>query len=120
VRRPLGLAGAAACLLSAVACGPSVRSEPLVEVPSQDESAEVRLFVRDERIPDCPWEILGTVSGESGWAGTTDGRRKAEDAARNMGGQALLLETRADADAQVVRFLDPYSLCDPGPGAPEP
>ena len=125
MRRPAGLAVAAGravaatLALAGLACGPSVRSEPMVDVPSREEGAEVLLFVRDEKIPLCPWEILGTVSGERGWVETEGGRRKAEDAARRMGGQALLLATRTDAEAQVVRFLDPYSICDPVAGPPE-
>ncbi len=126
MRRRVGLAVAAGrsliatFALASVACGPSVRSEPMVDLPSREGSAEVLLFVRDEKIPACPWEIVGTVSGERGWAATADGRRKAEDAARTMGGQALLLATRSATEAQVVRFLDPYSLCDPVAGPPEP
>jgi hypothetical protein len=30
-----------------------------------------------------------------------------------MGGQAVILESREDTEATVIRFLDPYSLCDP-------
>jgi hypothetical protein len=91
----------------------------MVVAPPGEEDAAILLFVRDEKIPACPWEILGTVSGERGWAETADGRRAAEDAARKMGGQALLLATRSDAEARVIRFLDPYSLCDPVAAPPE-
>lgn len=105
---------------SALACGPAVRPEPMVEVAPREESAEVLVFSRDEKIPACPWEVIGTVSGEAGWARDADGLREAREEARKMGGQALLLASRGDDEAQVVRFLDPYSLCDPETGPTRP
>ncbi|MFO7586525.1 MAG: hypothetical protein R6X22_00480 [Gemmatimonadota bacterium] len=113
----------AAALLAAIpvaACGPSVASEPMVELPARPGDAVILVFARDEKVPACPWEVIGSVSAEPGWALDPDALREASDAARKMGGHALLLAARSDAGAQVIRFLDPLSLCDPETGPTRP
>lgn len=112
------VAGLAVAL--AVACGPAVEADPMVELPARDEDAAVLVFVRDESVPACPWEVIGTISARNGETLATDGFREARDAARRIGGQAVLLATRSDREGQVIRFLDPRSLCDPASGPTRP
>lgn len=70
------------------------------------------MYVRDrDGIPSCPWEVLGTVEVERGWADDEDARRSAMRAAAELGGHALMVESAADGEARILRFFDP--LCNP-------
>ena len=93
--------------------GPTVESRPLVQLPPRSDDATVYLFVRDEAPPGCPWEVVGSVAAEAGWLDRESDRAGVEKAVRAMGGQGVLLGAREDPEADVIRFLDPISLCDP-------
>lgn len=70
------------------------------------------VYVRDrDGIPQCPWEVLGTVEVDDGWPDDEGRLRRAKRAAAEMGGHAVLAETAADPEVRVVRFFDP--LCNP-------
>lgn len=99
------------------ACGPSVASDPLVTAPPRVPDEEVLVFVRSERPPACPWEVLGSLGGP-GAKPIDEGSRLAEakKAAARMGGDAVLFAAVPASQAQVIRFLDPRSLCDPHEG----
>ena len=100
--------------LFCLACsGPAVETRPLVRLPPRSDDATVYLFVRDEVSPGCPWEVVGSVEAEAGWPDRESDRQAVEKAVREMGGQGILLGAREDAEADVIRFLDPISLCDP-------
>lgn len=104
----------AGCVLLAVAlaCGPRVDPVTTAEVRERDADARVLVFVRDrDGIPSCPWEVLGTVEVATGWTESPDERRRAERAAAELGGHALMVETSEDAEARILRFFDP--LCNP-------
>lgn len=105
-----------------LACGgPAIETRPLVTLPPRPDDATVYLFVRDEVSPGCPWEVVGTVKAEAGWPDRESDRKGVEKAVREMGGQGALLGARLDPEADVIRFLDPISLCDPldPPRAPD-
>ncbi len=100
--------------ISGLACGgPAIETRPLVTLPPRPDDATVYLFVRDEVSPGCPWEVVGNVEAEAGWPDRESDRKGVEQAVREMGGQGILLGTRMDREADVIRFLDPISLCDP-------
>lgn len=108
--------------ISGLACGgPAIETRPLVTLPPRPDDATVYLFVRDEVSPGCPWEVVGTVTAETGWPDRESDRQAVEQAVREIGGQGILLEARPDPEADVIRFLDPISLCDPldPPRAPD-
>lgn len=105
---------AASCVFLALvaACGPRVDPVTTAEVRKRDADARVLVYVRDrDGIPPCPWEVLGTVEVEVGWTENDDERRRAERAAAELGGHALIVETSEDTEARVLRFFDP--LCNP-------
>lgn len=94
------------------ACGPRVSAVETAEVRAREPDAEVLVYVRDrDGIPACPWEVLGTVEVEPGWAEDERARRAAERAAAELGGHALMAETAASGEARILRFFDP--LCNP-------
>lgn len=94
------------------ACGPRVSAVETAQVRAREPGAEVLVYVRDrDGIPPCPWELLGTVDVEPGWADDEAARRGASRAAAKLGGHALMAETAADAEARILRFFDP--LCNP-------
>mgnify|MGYP001551449094 FL=1 len=101
--------------------GPAVETRPLVLLPPRPDEAKVYSFVRDEVSPGCPWEVVGSVAAEAGWLDRESDRKAVEQAVREMGGQGILLGARTDPEADVIRFLDPISLCDPldAPRAPD-
>ena len=102
-----------ATLPSASCGGPTVEPHPLVQLPARPDDATVYLFVRDEATPGCPWEVIGSVSADAGWLDREPDREGVEQAVRTMGGQGVIVGTRGDSEADVIRFLDPISLCDP-------
>jgi hypothetical protein len=107
--------------ISGLACGgPAVETRPLVTLPPKPADSTVYLFVRDEATPGCPWEVVGSVEAEAGWLDRESARSDVEKAVRVMGGQAVLLGSREDSEAEVIRFLDPISLCDPLEAPREP
>jgi hypothetical protein len=77
------------------------------------EDTRVFLFVRDEELPSCPWEVIGSIEAEDGWLERQATRDAVSEAVRRMGGEAVIAETREDRQVQVIRFLDPFSICDP-------
>lgn len=116
--RPASGAGraVAAALLVAVAigsaCGPRVSKVETAQVRERDRDAEVLVYVRDrDGIPTCPWEVLGAVEVDDGWAEDEGELRGVRRAAAELGGHAVLAETAADREVRVVRFFDP--LCNP-------
>ena len=101
-------------LLAGIGCGSSgVTTHPMAELDPMPDEAPVYLFIRTEELPDCPWETIGSVTAVEGWLATQHERDDVSTAVRRMGGQAVILESREDTEATVIRFLDPYSLCDP-------
>ena len=114
----------AALILAALpgfACGgPTVETRPLVQLPPRPDDATVYLFVREEAIPGCPWEVVGSVAADAGWLDRESDRKAVERAVRAMGGQGVLLGAREDPEADVIRFLDPISLCNPLDAPREP
>lgn len=113
MRRLITAAVVLAVLSSASCSGPTVEPQPLVQLPPRPDDATVYLFVRDEATPGCPWEVIGSVSADAGWLDREPDREGVEQAVRTMGGQGVLLGARGDPEADVIRFLDPISLCDP-------
>jgi len=113
MRRLITVAVVLAVLSSASCGGPTVEPQPLVRLPPRPADATVYLFVRDEATPGCPWEVIGSVSADAGWLDREPDRKGVEQAVRAMGGQGVLLGARGDPEADVIRFLDPISLCDP-------
>ena len=109
--------GATALILAALyasGCGgPTVETSPLVQLPPRPDDSTVYQFVRDEAKPGCPWEVVGSVAADAGWLDRESDREAVEQAVRAMGGQGVLLGAREDPEADVIRFLDPISLCDP-------
>jgi len=105
-----------ALLLVLLGCagGGSIESRPLAELDPVSEDIPVYLFVRDETLPPCPWEVIGSVdTDDTTWLEHQARRDAVSKAVRAMGGQAVILDARDDAHIQVIRFLDPYSICDP-------
>ena len=100
--------------------GPTVETRPLVQLPPRPDDATVYLFVREEATPGCPWEVIGSVAADTGWLDRESDRKSVERAVRAMGGQGVLLGAREDPEADVIRFLDPISLCDPLEAPREP
>jgi hypothetical protein len=100
--------------------GPTVETRPLVRLPPRPDDATVYLFVREEATPGCPWEVIGSVAADTGWLDRESDRKSVERAVRAMGGQGVLLGAREDREADVIRFLDPISLCDPLDAPREP
>ncbi len=101
-------------LISGIGCGSSgVKTQAMVELDPMPDDSPVYLFVRSEELPSCPWETIGSISTEEGWLAAQDERDEVSAAVRRMGGQAVLLESREETEVTVIRFLDPYSLCDP-------
>lgn len=94
------------------ACGPRVAKVETAQVRERDPDAPVLVYVRDrDGIPECPWEVLGTIEVDDGWADDEGERRAVKRAAAEMGGHAVLAESAAVAEVRVVRFFDP--LCNP-------
>ena len=108
--------GLPALLLVLLGCagGSSIESRPLAELEPVRADSPVYLFVRAEAVPACPWEVIGFIEAEQkDWLAHQDRRDEVSDAARTMGGQAVLVSERDDEQIEVIRFLDPYSICDP-------
>lgn len=108
--------GLSAPLLVLLGCagGSSIESRPLVELEPASADSPVYLFVRAEGLPTCPWEVIGSIETEQeDWLEHQDRRDEVSEAVRRMGGQAALVRDRADVQIQAIRFLDPYSICDP-------
>lgn len=105
-------AGVAAFLVLVAACGPKTETVGTARVVERDADARVLVFVRDrDGIPECPWEVLGTIEVDPGWEGDAGDRREIERAAARMGGHAVMVQDAADPEARVLRFFDP--LCNP-------
>lgn len=105
-----------AFLLVVLGCagGSAIESRPLAELEPASADAPVYLFVRTEGVPACPWEVIGSIGAEEDdWLEHQGQRDQVSEAVRRMGGQAVLVSKRGDAQIQVIRFLDPYSICDP-------
>ena len=113
MRRSSASALILAAAVGSACTGPTVESWPLVQLPPRSDNATVYLFVRDEAKPGCPWEVVGSVAADAGWLDRESDREAVEQAVRAMGGQGVLLGAREDPEADVIRFLDPISLCDP-------
>jgi len=108
-------------VLPGFACGgPAVEAHPMVQLPPRPDDSTVYLFVREEAQPGCPWEVVGSVAADPGWLDRESDRKGVEKAVRAMGGQGVLLGAREDPEADVIRFLDPISLCDPLDAPREP
>ena len=100
--------------IASLGCGSrSVETHAMAGLDPLPEDAPVYLFVRNEELPGCPWETIGSVTADEGWLDREDERDAVSYAVRRMGGQAVLIESRGDTEVTVIRFLDPYSLCDP-------
>jgi hypothetical protein len=101
-------------LTAGIACSNrGVETHPVTQLPPLPDDAPIYLFVRAEELPECPWETIGSVRAEPGWLDRQDERDAVSAAVRRMGGQAVLLESRDDVEPRVIRFLSPYSFCDP-------
>ncbi|MEJ2482021.1 MAG: hypothetical protein P8049_02600 [Gemmatimonadota bacterium] len=101
-------------LIGGIGCGSSgVKSQAMAELEPIPDDEPVYLFVRTEELPGCPWETIGSIAAQEGWLEAQDERDAVSSAARRMGGQAVLLESREETEVTVIRFLDPFSLCDP-------
>lgn len=99
-------------LLLLAACGPKVQTVDTAQAREREDDAEVLVFVRDtDGIPQCPWEVLGTIEVDEGWTADDGDRAKVKKAAARMGGHAVMVESSAAAEAKVLRFFDP--LCNP-------
>ena len=108
--------GLSALLLVLLGCagGSSIESRPLAELEPASADSPVYLFVRAEAVPACPWEVIGSLEvEETDWLAHQGQRDDVSEAVRRMGGQAVLVNERDDVQIQVIRFLDPYSICDP-------
>jgi hypothetical protein len=99
-------------------CGPKVRTTSLGTLPARPADAPVNIYARSVNLPSCAWEKVGTVTGEPGWVLDARGTREVRDAVRKMGGDAVIVAEKSDAEGDVVRFLDP--LCDPSTGERRP
>jgi len=102
--------------LFALGCagGSSIESRSLAELEPASTDSPVYLFVRAEAVPACPWEVIGFIEAEDeNWLAHQGQRDEVSEAARGMGGQAVLVRERDDVQIEVIRFLDPYSICDP-------
>jgi hypothetical protein len=116
-----GTAALILVVLPGFACsGPTVETSPLVQLPPRPDDATVYLFVREEATPGCPWEVVGSVAADAGWLDRESDLKAVEQAVRAMGGQGVLLGAREDPEADVIRFLDPISLCNPLDAPREP
>lgn len=103
---------AALSLIVGTGCGPKVQAVDTAQAREREENAEVLVFVRDtDGIPQCPWEVLGTIEVEDGWTEDEGDTRKVLKAAARLGGHAVMVETASAAEARVLRFFDP--LCNP-------
>lgn len=100
-------------VLFGCAGGSSIESRPLAELEPVPADSPVYLFVRAEAVPACPWEVIGSIEAEDDWLEDQRERDEVSEAVRRMGGQAVLAGERDDVRIQVIRFLDPYSICDP-------
>lgn len=94
------------------ACGPKVQTVDTAQTRDRADDAEVLVFVRDtDGIPQCPWEVLGTIEVEDGWTEDEGDTKRVLRAAARMGGHAVMVETSSAVEARVLRFFDP--LCNP-------
>ena len=101
-------------VIGGIGCSSSgVETHAIAQLDPMPDDEPVYLFVRTEEVPECPWETIGSISTDEGWLAAQDERDEVSAAVRRMGGQAVLLESREDTEVTVIRFLDPYSLCDP-------
>ena len=101
-----------ALLVPTTACGPKVESVATAQTIERDDQAEVLVFVRDvDGIPQCPWEVLGTIEVEEGWRDDPGVVRDVKRAAARLGGHAVMAETARAESVRVLRFFDP--LCNP-------
>ncbi len=101
-------------VLPGISCGgPQIQVRPLVHLQPRPVDSAVYVFVREETPPACPWEVVGSIAADAGWLDRETERDDVEEAVRTMGGQGILLLERNDPEADVIRFLDPISLCDP-------
>lgn len=97
---------------TAAACGPSVESVETARVMERDPDAEVLVFIRDaDGIPPCPWEVLGSIEVDEGWAEDDGDLRDIRREAAKLGGHAVMAESAAADEVRVLRFFDP--LCNP-------
>lgn len=104
-----------ASLVPVGSCGPKVDVETVdtAQVIERDEDADVLVFVRDvDGIPQCPWEVLGSIEVDDGWRDDEGELRDVKRAAARLGGHAVLAETATAGPVRVLRFFDP--LCNPG------
>jgi hypothetical protein len=101
-----------AFVVTTTACGPRVESVETAQQIERDEQAEVLVFVRDvDGIPQCPWEVLGTIEVEAGWRDDSRAVRDVKRAAARLGGPAVMAETARAESVRVLRFFDP--MCNP-------
>jgi hypothetical protein len=116
------IAGASALFL-ACAGRPHVRSVPFGSFPSQPPDHEVSLY--STKMPECPYEEVGLVSGERRGLGASDeqvlaavirqARKMGGDAIVGIGqvrhvsggGQSVSVDTMP-LSGTVVRFTDPH------------
>lgn len=99
-------------VLFTAGCGPKVQAVDTAQTRGRADDAEVLVFVRDEDgIPQCPWEVLGTIEVDEGWTTDDGDSAKVKKAAARLGGHAVMVETAAASEARVLRFFDP--LCNP-------
>jgi len=97
---------------ASLACGPRVEAVETARVAERDDDAEVLVFIRAaDGIPSCPWEILGTVDVDDGWAEDEGESRGVKRAAARLGGHAVMAESTDSERVRVLRFFDP--LCNP-------
>ena len=104
-----------ASLVPLGSCGPKVDVESVetAQAIERDEDAEVLVFVRDvDGIPQCPWEVMGSIEVDDGWREDEGDLRDVKRAAARLGGHAVLAETATAGPVRVLRFFDP--LCNPG------
>lgn len=101
-----------ALLVPTLACGPKVDAVDTAQTMERDDQAEVLVFVRDvDGIPQCPWEVLGTIEVDEGWREDAGDVRDVKRAAARLGGHAVMAETTQAEHVRVLRFFDP--LCNP-------
>ena len=108
----IGLPAVLSLLLGSCS-GASVVSRPMARLEPVSEEAPVYLFVREDELPSCPWEVIGSVEADEDWLEHQARRDAVSEAVRRMGGQAVIVDARDDLQLQVIRFLDPFSICDP-------
>jgi len=93
---------ALALIALAAACGPQISSSVIVKSPPQPADHDIQVFLT--RVPECPYQELGTVKASEGaLAGGVNTYLPAmKRRARELGGDALVGYKIADTTAGYV------------------